>query len=238
MINLNDIVQSAAGGNGAAALGQQFGLSSDQTQSVLNSLMPSISAGLQNQASTTGGLGDLLNSITHPTSQANYNDPGAAPGASGDLLNGMFGPALGNVIQHVSQETGVSPDVLQQMLPVVVSTVVGGLSAHMTNQGFGGVLGQLANAATQSGGLGQILANGAASQQSGGGLGGILGGLLGGLFGGGQQQAPAGGAQGATVQAGLDTLNQIIASHGVEMSPSQQQALQGALGNIVGNFLR
>ncbi len=248
MINLNDIVQSAAGGNGASALGQQFGLSPEQTQSVLNSLIPSISAGLQNQASTTGGLGDLLNSLTHGSSQANYNNPGAAPGASGDVLDGMFGGALGNVIQHVSQETGVSPAILQQMLPVLISMVMGGLSHQMNNQGFGGVLGQLANAATQSGGLGQVLENSAANQQSSGGLGGILGGLLGSLFGGGQQPqvAPAGGApapgagglEGAAVQAGLDQLNQMIANHGIQVSPQQQQALQGALGNVLSNFLR
>ena len=43
-----------------SALGQQFGLSPQQTEAAMKALTPMVTAGMQRNASSGGGLGDIL----------------------------------------------------------------------------------------------------------------------------------------------------------------------------------
>ncbi|MDP3067726.1 MAG: hypothetical protein Q8M72_03550, partial [Methylocystis sp.] len=121
------------------------------------------------------------------------------------LLADLFGSpaAAGRVVQVASRESGLRPDILSQLLPVLVSVLIGGLFKNVSNRGLGGVLGQLVS----SGALGSILEQmlgGARTPQpepapmpaprggaTGGGLfGGLLGSILGSLLGGGRRPTP------------------------------------------------
>lgn len=231
-MNLNDIMQAAQGGQGVNNLATQFGLSPEQTQAAINAMMPAFSQGLQGAMANPGSLGSILSQMAsgaHGGAFTGTTPPGAAPGAGGDVLGSLFGnpQVMGQLTQHMSQMSGVSPQVLQQMMPAVASILMGGLTHNMNNQGFGGMLGQLANAATAPGGLGPML-GGAASQQAGGGLGGMVGSILGSLFGGGQG-APQG--QSTAMQAGLNSLTNML-NAGVQVSQAHQQGLQSILQGL------
>ena len=127
--------------------------------------------------------------------------------------------------QQASRVSGVDPQVIQQMMPVIASMLMGGLTHAMNGQGLGGILGQLANAAT-SGGLASTTNSTAASPASGGLLGGLFGSVIGALTGGGSAAA---GSESAEILAGLNTLTSMLHS-GVQVPPAHQQALEDIMG--------
>lgn len=238
MMNLNDIIQAAQGGQGVSNLASQFGLTPEQTQAAVQAMIPAFSTGLQNTAQNPAGLGGLLSQLTSGAHQGSFTDPnqaGAAVGVGGNVLGQIFGSpqVTSQVGQQASQMSGVSPQVIQQMMPIVASMLMGGLFHSMNSQGMGGILGQLASAATAPGGLASSFGQGAAAPTAGGGMfGGMLGNVLGGLFGGGAQQSGA-NPQAAAMQAGLSTLTNMFQA-GVQVSQAHQQGLSSILGSLTG----
>ena len=224
-MNLNDIMQAAQGGQGVNNLASQFGLSPEQAQAAINAMMPAFSQGLQGAMVNPGAMGSILSQMAsgaHIPSYTGAAAPTSAPG--GDVMGSIFGnpQVMGQLSQQVSQMSGVNPQVLQQMMPAVASILMGGLAHNMANQGFGGMLGQLANAVTAPGGLGSAPT---AAPASGGGLfGAIMG-----MFTGGAQNAQAG--QSAAMQAGLSTLTNML-NAGVQVSQAHQQGLNSILQGI------
>ncbi len=241
-MNLNDILQAAQGGQGITNIAQQFGLSPEQAQAAINAVLPGLSQGLQNQAATPGGLGNILGHLADPTHQQTYTNAAAAASPAAAQAGGnVLGQILGNggivqqLTQHAAQSTGLPPAIIQQMMPVIASMVMGGLFHSASNQGLGGMLGQLAGQGNLGAALGQAMGQAPAQASTGGsGLGGMLGGLLGGLFGGGQAGATKlpGGLDPATVQAGLSTLTNML-GHGVQVPAGQQAGLQDILGQLM-----
>ena len=232
MMNLNDIIQAAQGGQGVNNMASQFGLTPEQTQAAIQAMIPAFSTGLQRTAQDPTGLGDILSQLTNSVHQGSFTDPaqaGAAGGAGGGVLGQIFGsPQItAQLSQQASQISGVSPQIIQQMMPVVASMLMGGLFHSMNSQGLGGILGQLAGAANSPGGLGSVVGqSGAGAQPAGGGLGGLVSNMLGGLFGG-----ASGATQSTALQAGLNTLNSMF-NAGVQVSQTHQQGLSDILSTL------
>jgi hypothetical protein len=245
MFNLNDILQSAQGGQAINNIAQRFGLSPEQAQAAVQALIPALSAGLTKAAANPGSLGSVISAVTDSTHQASFNDPNTAqsPAAtqkSNDTLSQILGSnhIIQQIVQRASAVTGIRPDILMQMLPVIATIAIGGIAESLKNQGLGGMLGQLANAAEQ-GNLGSILGGAtgsAAGTSGGGGLMSILNSLLGGLFGGGS----TGGATGGGAAAGNSSLNSALNSltnmfqTGNLPSNIAQSGLQDEIGKILG----
>jgi hypothetical protein len=227
-MTLNDIIQTAQGGQGVNNLASQFGLTPEQTQAAIQAMMPAFSMGLQRTAQDPTGLGAILSQVTNAAHQGSYSDPNqesAAAGPGGGVLGQIFGsPQIAAQLgQQASQMSGVSPQVIQQMMPVVASMLMGGLYHAMNGQGLGGVLGQLAGAANNPGGLGaQVNPPGGAPPASGG-LAGMLGGLFSGLRGGGGATP-----QSTAMQAGLNTLGSMFQA-GVQVAETHQQGMRDIL---------
>jgi hypothetical protein len=164
---------------GLDALAGQLGISHDQAKQGAEGLLPSIMAGfaqraggaaapdasaLHEQLSALGGAG-LAENVTGP--QPTDVDKG------NQLLGSIFGSkdVSRQVAGDASQSTGLSPELLKKMLPVLTMLVGGYMAKRSSAQGggLGGVLGSMLGAAgggTAAGGLG--------------GLGGMLGSILGG----------------------------------------------------------
>jgi hypothetical protein len=234
MSNLNDIIQAAQGGQGINNLAQQFGLSPEQAQAAINAIIPGLSAGLQKQAGSLDGLGSLINSLNQGVHQQTYTAPqGVPPGAGSSALGQIFGNSqiLNQIIQQAAAASGVNAAVLQQMLPVLVSMVLGGMFHSMANQGLSGILGQLANAVNQ-GGLGSAVGPmpGAAAPAGAAGGGSILANILGSMFGG--RTAPASTTatpQSQAIQAGLEALTKMM-QPGIQVAQAHQQIVQNIFG--------
>ncbi len=179
-----------------SAIGQQFGLTEEQTRAAFDALTPVVASGVRRSAQSGNGLQDILNSAL------NGNHSGDAA-AGNDVLGQIFGSkdVSRGVAQQLSATSGIGAAVLKQLLPIVASIVMGQVAKKMGGGGQssgGGGLGDI---------LGDILGGGQQQQQpapqsGGGGLGDILKDILG---GGGQQQAPQ--SQGGSLE---DMLKDIL----------------------------
>ncbi|MFO1123927.1 MAG: DUF937 domain-containing protein [Methylocystis sp.] len=210
MSYLDEILQSAQGGQLVANLAQRFGLTTEQMDDAIRALAPALEVGLSNAAEEPELFQRLLSDIASPARAAAFDDPGAAHdidavAQSRQLLDDLFGSpaAAGQVVQVAARESGLRPDILSQLLPVLASVLIGGLFKNMSNSGLGGVLGQLVNSGALGSILEQMLGGTRAPQpepaptpmprgggMGGGPLGGILGSILGSLLGGGRRPAP------------------------------------------------
>jgi hypothetical protein len=257
VFNLYQIIQGAQGGQAIDNLAQQFGLSPEQADAAVKSLIPALSTGFMTKAAQPGGYGEILGAMGDDQHRQAYADPATAQDPStqqkgGDIVGSIFGNSaiINQVAEQASRFTGIPAATLEQMLPVIASMAIGGVATTMHNQGMGGLLGQLATMA-QQGGFGNILgqftggaqpAGAPGGQPQGGGIGGMFGSILGSFLGGAGQPGAdqAGATPGAAgmppaMQAGMDALSKMF-QPGVQPMPGQTAG--GDLGDQISSILR
>lgn len=204
-----------------SAIGQQFGLSEEQTRAAFDALTPVVAAGMRRTAQSETGLQDILNAALNGSRPSNLD---AATSSGNDVLGQIFGSkdVSRGVAQQLSATSGIGAAVLKQLLPIVASIIMGQMAKKMGggSSSGGGGLGDI---------LGDILGGGGQQQRQqpksgGGGLGDILGDIL----GGGQQQPQSGGG-------GLgDILKDVL---GGGASPQQQSGQGGSLEDMLKDIL-
>lgn len=226
-MNLYDLMMGAQGGQGVNTLAGQFGLSPQQTQAALQAMMPAFSLGLQNFAQNPIGLGALFGQMANGANRAAYANPmqPAAAGLGLDLIGQIFGaPQITQQIaQQAARNSGVSPQAIQQMMPLVASMLMGGIAQAMSAQGLGSVVTQLADAFSTAAGLKPApppppsLANPVELWTS-----------WANAFMGASKPTPP---KSMALESTLNTLNTLMQA-GVAVSAAQQQALNGMLQSI------
>jgi len=257
-MNMLDLLRSAQGGNGIENLARQFGLGSDQTESVLKSVLPALSAGFKQSSRSQDGLAGILQGIQGTNYEDVFDDSSALQrddlaSRGNDILGQIFGSkeVSRGVAQRTELASGIGSSVVKKMLPVIVSMVMGGMQKNATrDSGMNGAIGGLLNGLLGSqsaprpssggGGLDQILGQILGGQQpqarpapqprSGGGLGGILGGLLKG------RRATPQPAPRQQQQRGGDSLDDILG--GLFGSAPRQRTSTGdpKLDSVIGMF--
>lgn len=256
LFNLYQIITGAQGGQALDNLASQFGLTREQADSAVQAIVPALSTAFLTKAAHPGGLQDIAGALDDDDHKQAYADPQTAQAAptqqkADGVAASIFGDSsvVEQVVQQASRYTGIPTATIQQMLPVIVSIVLGGVATAMHNQGVGGLLGQL------SGGLGGLFgeAGGAPGQAGTGGFGGMFGNILGSMFGGGQQEASPRPTSGAApdaehgtpdaesgsdgglpplVQAGFDTLSKMF-QPGVPAHPAEPDDLGAQISSIL-----
>ncbi|TPN47526.1 DUF937 domain-containing protein [Mesorhizobium sp. B1-1-4] len=177
MPSLFDMLAQAQNGSGMQALAQQYGLSMQQTQSAVEALLPAFSQGLRRNTADPYGLGAFMTAMASGQHAKYFEDATRAFSPQGiNEGNGILGHLFGSkdlsraVAGQAAQATGISQQVLQQMLPALASMMMGGLFKQATNQLAGGQM-QAASGfgAAGSNPLGEIIEQ---MMRQGGGLGG------------------------------------------------------------------
>ncbi|TPM52342.1 DUF937 domain-containing protein [Mesorhizobium sp. B2-2-4] len=177
MPSLFDMLAQAQNGSGMQALAQQYGLSMQQTQSAVEALLPAFSQGLRRNTADPYGLGAFMTAMASGQHAKYFEDATRAFSPQGiNEGNGILGHLFGSkdlsraVAGQAAQATGISQQVLQQMLPALASMMMGGLFKQTTNQLAGGQM-QAASGfgAAGSNPLGEIIEQ---MMRQGGGLGG------------------------------------------------------------------
>lgn len=168
MPTLFDMLAQAQNGNGMQALAQQYGLSMQQTQAAVAALLPAFSQGLQRNTADPYGLGAFMTAMASGRHAKYFEDATRAFSPQGvDEGNGILGHLFGSkdlsraVASQAAQASGVSQQILQQMLPAIASMVMGGLFKQTTSQmqaagGFGGgnnPLGEIIEQMMRQGGM-------------------------------------------------------------------------------------
>ena len=164
-----DLLNELTKAGGVDAMSRDLGIDQATAQGGLAALLPAVLGGMQNQAGASpqgiGGLGAILGSLGGSGLLANVLGQAPTDVSQGnDVLGQIFGnkDTSRAVAADASQQSGISPDLLKKMLPIVAMLVAGYLAKR-------------AGAGQQPGDQ--------AGEQSGAGAG--FGDLLGGLLGGG-----------------------------------------------------
>jgi hypothetical protein len=162
MASLYEILENAHDGEGIAALGREFGLTSAQTQAAVAALLPAISTGLKQSTATLDGLSNLLGMMGQQQDLRDmYHDPETTFGSEGiaagnDALSVIFGsPDVSRaVIDQAQKFSGVSSNILKKLLPVLAGMLISGL---MRSSGSAGKSAAPAQPTPSGGNLGDIL---------------------------------------------------------------------------------
>ncbi len=181
-----DLMNALAQAGGVDAISRELGVDQSTAQNGLRALLPAVTDGMRGQAAASpqgfGGLGSILAGLGGGGLLSNVVAPEPTDVSQG---NGVLGQIFGDkdtsraVAADAAQKSGLSPDLLKKMLPIVAMLVAGYLAkqhgqATQSPTGAG-------QAPAQDGGiLGQIL-GGIGGAGGGGAAGGILGSILGGL---------------------------------------------------------
>ena len=194
-INLFDMLTQTNEGAAVQQVSQQSGLQPDMAQMAIKALLPAIAGGLQRNVQQPGGLQSLLNALQSGHHEQYLDQPQslAQPDAITDG-NAILGHLLGSketsraVAGQASQKTGIPPEVLKMILPMVASLAMGSLSKQTKKPDIASALsGVLSGNQPQP-----------APQQAN--IVGMLSGLLG---GGGKQKQAASQAGGLGMLGGL-----------------------------------
>ena len=176
MANLQDILQSAQGGKAAENLAERFGITPEQASAAIQALTPAFSTGLQQAIQNPSSLTTIIGQLTAGLHQASFQNPDsahseAAVAGGSTILNQIFGNAsvTGEIAQQAARVTGLRPDLIMQMAPVIATMMAGGLANSLKSQGFSNILGQLGGAISSGGG----------SPASAGGLAGLFSSFMG-----------------------------------------------------------
>lgn len=182
-LNMMDMIMSAAGGKAPQEIGQQFGLDGGQSQNAISALLPAISSGLKQNASSPQGLAGLLGALQDGSHDQYLDNPSnlSRPDVV-DEGNGILGHLFGSkevsraVAAKASEKSGISTDILKKMLPMVAMMAMGSLNKQTRSQqesgGLKAMLGQMA--------MQQLMGGQTSGDQKSGGLGSMIGGILGG----------------------------------------------------------
>lgn len=153
MLPLFDMLANAQNGEAMEQLSRQFGLSQQQTQEAIAALLPAFSQGLKRNTADPYGVGSFMSAMASGNHAKYFEDAQKAFAPQGVAEgNGILGHLFGSkdlsraVADQAAQASGVSSQILQQMLPVIASMIMGGLFKQATNQmpgrqqaaGFGG----------------------------------------------------------------------------------------------------
>jgi hypothetical protein len=139
------MLMNTAGGGAAQHLAQRFGLSEQQTRSALSQLVPALMTGLQRNTSTEGGMDDLVHALGSGN-HAGYLDNPESLGQTDTVQEGnsILGHIFGSkdvsraVASRAAENTGIGADILKQMLPLVATMVMGGLSKQTSSAAHAG----------------------------------------------------------------------------------------------------
>jgi len=141
MLPLFDMFMNAQNGEALSKMASQFGLSQKQTEDALAALMPAFSAGLKRNASDPMGVGAFLSALAAGSHAKYFEDMTKAFTPAGiEEGNGILGHIFGNkdvsraVAAQAAQATGIGQEIYKQMLPVIASTMMGGLYKQSTGQ--------------------------------------------------------------------------------------------------------
>jgi hypothetical protein len=141
MSNIVDIIQSAQGGQIIENLSDRFGLASWQTRSAVESLLPALVAALRKAAEAPDSLRPVLDAANDSAHRAAFESAEEAHSQAsvegGDaIVAHLFGSAsaAGEVSQFVARDSGLRADVLQRLLPILVSVAAGGLGTTLERQ--------------------------------------------------------------------------------------------------------
>ena len=145
-MNLLETILAAQNGGAVQQLGRQFGLGESQTTAALAALVPALAAGFSRNMQQEGGPASLAAALAGGR-HTQYLDDAAALQRADTVAdgNGILGHIFGSkdvsrqVAARAAQSSGLSPDNLAKMLPLVAALAMGSMAQRTGGMGHAGV---------------------------------------------------------------------------------------------------
>ena len=208
MMPLFDMLNNAQNGEAMKGIAKQFGLDENQMNKTVEALMPAFSTGLKRNTQTPDAMGNFMKALSSGNHAQYFEDMTKAASPEGladgnNILGHLFGSkdVSRAVAAQAEAASGVGQDVIKQLLPILATTIMGGMFNQTNNSmkamsgGNGNVFGDLMGQMMSAGGagaqnnpLGQILGGLMGSSAPQGGQNNPLGQMMEGMFGGATQQ--------------------------------------------------
>ncbi|MBC7280201.1 DUF937 domain-containing protein [Hoeflea sp.] len=207
MMPLYDMIMNAQNGEAMRMMAKQFGLNESQMEQATAALMPAFSTGLRRNAANPMDMSNFLSALASGHHAGYFENMQAAFSPQGrEEGNGILGHIFGSkevsraVAAQAEAATGIGQEIFKQMLPVLATSIMGGLFKQATGQAAGQ---RQAGAMGGSNPIGDLI-----TEMMRQGMGGSrpqpapqaspmdnpLGQILEGMFGGGQAPKPQPGA--------------------------------------------
>jgi len=134
MMPLYDMMMNAQNGAAVNAMAKQFGLNESQMEQAMAALMPAFSTGLKRNAANPMDMSNFLSALAGGSHAQYFENMQAAfsPQAKQEG-NGILGHLFGSkevsraVAAQAEAATGIGQEIFKQMLPVLATSVMGGL---------------------------------------------------------------------------------------------------------------
>lgn len=141
MAPLFDMFAQAQNGHAIELMAKQFGLAQEQMAKATAALMPAFSTGFKYNTTNPYDFGALLTALSTGNYARYFEDMSQAftPQGVADG-NGILGQLFGSkemsraIAAQAAQMTGIGQEIYKQMLPVMASTLMGGLFKQTTGQ--------------------------------------------------------------------------------------------------------
>ncbi len=141
MLPLFDMMMQAQNGAAMDAIAKQFNLAQEQATKAMAALMPAFSAGLKRSTSNPYDFMGLMQSVSSGNYGKYFEDMSKAFTPQGvtdgnNVLAQLFGSQEVSraVAAQAAQMTGIGQEIYKQMLPVIASTLMGGLFKQSMGQ--------------------------------------------------------------------------------------------------------
>lgn len=134
MLSLYDMMMQAQNGNAVETMARQFGLAQEQATKAVAALMPAFSEGFKRNAANPYDMAAFMKALTSGEHAKYFEDISRAFTPQGMAEgNGILGHLFGNkevsraIAAQAAQMTGIGQEIYKQMLPVMASTLMGGI---------------------------------------------------------------------------------------------------------------
>ena len=139
MMPLYDMMMNAQNGDAMRSMARQFGLSESQMEQAMAALMPAFSTGLKRNASNPMDMSNFLSALAGGNHLQYFENMQNAFSPQGmQEGNGILGHIFGSkdvsraVAAQAEAATGIGQEIFKQMLPVLASSIMGGLFKQAT----------------------------------------------------------------------------------------------------------
>ena len=144
-MNILESLIGSQSSNVVSELARQLGVNESQANAAAGQLIPALTRGIKNNASTDGGLSSLINAL-QKGNHHNYLDNTSTLGQNSTIQEGnsILGHIFGskdvsrNVANYGAQQAGLSSSLMKKALPILAPLVLSALSKGLLGKGKSG----------------------------------------------------------------------------------------------------
>ena len=141
-MNLIDTLKNEMGGEAVNLLSQKVNITSEQTQSGLSAIIPTVLAGIIKKVSGTGSLGSLGPIFTGNVQsvevdpESEYGDTSSLLRRGSMIVGDLFGGKTEEISNEVSKKTSLSIDKSKNLLTMAMPLIMGHIDKLIANKGL------------------------------------------------------------------------------------------------------